>query len=149
MFELTFGKFLWPERHFRQHKWRSYQARPTGLLVNILFVIIVFSWMELQQHYLLDIQSSAIYLTIYLPRCEILVMSKYTSSSVNLFTSMLSQSCLNIHTGGTSRTCTYISMFMLLSVFCQSLRTVQTDSIIYKYCYLWLILILNETSQVL
>ena len=58
----------------------------------------------------------------------------YTSSSVNLFTSMLSQSCLNIHTGETSRT--YISMFMLLSVSCPSLRTVQTDSIIYKYCYL-------------
>ena len=31
--------------------------RPTGLL---LFVIIVLSRMELQQHYLLDIQSSAI-----------------------------------------------------------------------------------------
>ena len=26
--------------------------RPTCLLVNTLFVIIVFSWMELQQHYL-------------------------------------------------------------------------------------------------
>ena len=84
-----------------------------------------------------------------MPRCEILVMSKYTSSSVNLFTSMLSQSCLNIHTGESSRTCTYISMFMLLSVSCPSLRTVQTYSIIYKYCYLWLILILNEMSQVL
>ena len=34
--------------------------RPTGLLFNILFVIIVFSWMELQQHYLLDVQSSVI-----------------------------------------------------------------------------------------
>ena len=55
--------------------------------------------MELQHHYLLDIQSSAIRLTIYLPGCEILViMSKYTSSSVNLFTNMLSQSCLNKYT---------------------------------------------------
>ena len=82
-------------------------------------------------------------------RCEILVTSKYTSSSVNLVTSMLSQSCLNIHTGDTSQTCTYISMFMVLSGSCPSLRTFQTYSTIYKYYYLWLILILNEMSQVL
>ena len=50
--------FLWPESQFWQINGGA--IRPTGLLFNILLVIVVFSWMELQQHYLLDIQSSAI-----------------------------------------------------------------------------------------
>ena len=52
--------FLWPESQFS--KINGGAIRLTGLLFNILFVIIVFSWMELQQHYLLDIQSSVIYM---------------------------------------------------------------------------------------
>ena len=44
------------------------------------------------------------------------VFTTYASGSVTLFTSVLSLSCLYIHTGvEIPLTCTYISMFMVLS----------------------------------
>ena len=83
------------------------------------------------------------------PNCTKLGV-KLVHCALLLYTSVLSQSCLDIHTGveRPPQHVHILSMFILMIGSYLSLRTVAIDSIIYKdHYYLWIIVILSAMPQ--